>query len=164
MREDADAFVAYAGDPDPRVRRAAIEGLGLFLDDAERAVALLRDRLVGESGVVERLQVVRTMADLALRLPAAAAPVRTWFDGLADSSTTDPDTRLAALVHRARCALGPLTTRRASPTRRSGLAPAPWSRGPHSRRPCVVQRGRLPSWPTGWISWRVGIGWWSRGG
>ncbi|WOX19909.1 HEAT repeat domain-containing protein [Streptomyces solicathayae] len=104
MREHASAFVAYACDPDPLVRGAAIEGLGLFLDDAERAVALLRDRLVDERGVLERVLVVRTMADLALRLPAAAIPVRTWLDALADSDTTDPNTRLAALVHRARCA------------------------------------------------------------
>ncbi|WP_052499812.1 HEAT repeat domain-containing protein [Streptomyces vietnamensis] len=104
MREHADAFVAYACDPDPEVRRAAIEGLGLFLDDAERAVALLRDRLVEESGVAERGLVVRTMANLALRLPAAAAAARRWLDALSDSSTTDPDTRLAALVHRTRCA------------------------------------------------------------
>ncbi|MEU7028843.1 HEAT repeat domain-containing protein [Streptomyces sp. NPDC046275] len=103
MREHADAFVS-AQDPDPRVRRASIEGLGLFLDDAERAVALLRDRLAEESGAAERLLVVRTMADLALRLPAAAAPGRAWLDTLADSDKTDPDTRLAALVHRARCA------------------------------------------------------------
>ncbi|MEV8626033.1 hypothetical protein [Streptomyces sp. NPDC051079] len=33
MREHADAFVAYAGDPDPRVRWPSVEGLGLFLDD-----------------------------------------------------------------------------------------------------------------------------------
>ncbi|WP_435972247.1 HEAT repeat domain-containing protein [Streptomyces sp. Qhu_M48] len=104
MREHADAFVSYASDPDPRVRKAAIESLGLFLDDAERAVALLRDRLVEESGVAARGLVVRTMADLVLRLPAAAVPARRWFDALADSSATDPDTRLAALVHRARCA------------------------------------------------------------
>ncbi|MFG2946342.1 HEAT repeat domain-containing protein [Streptomyces adustus] len=104
MREHADAFVAYARDPDPRVRRASIEGLGLFLDDAERAVTLLRDRLAEESGASERLLVVRTMTDLALRLPAAAAPARTWLDTLADSGATEPHTRLAALVHRARCA------------------------------------------------------------
>ncbi|MGW1963603.1 HEAT repeat domain-containing protein [Streptomyces sp. NPDC001935] len=104
MREHVDAFVAYTRDPDVRVRRASIESLGLFLDDAERAVALLRDRLADESGAAERLLVVRTMADLALRLPAAAPPARTWLDALADSGTTEPDTRLAALVHRARCA------------------------------------------------------------
>ncbi|MFH8582230.1 DUF3085 domain-containing protein [Streptomyces zaomyceticus] len=104
MREHADAFVAYAVDSDPQVRRAAIEGLGLFLDDAERAVALLETRLVEEHGVTERLLVVRTMADLALRLPAAAAPARAWFYTLADSGSTDPDTRLAALAHRAPCA------------------------------------------------------------
>ncbi|MGW2016799.1 HEAT repeat domain-containing protein [Streptomyces sp. NPDC001927] len=104
LREHADAFVAYACDPDPRVRMAAIGGLGLFLDDAERAVALLRDRLLEERGVAERGLVVRTMADLVLRLPAAGASARRWFDALADSGATDPDTRLAALVHRARCA------------------------------------------------------------
>lgn len=104
MRQHAGAFVAYARDPDLRVRRAAIEGLGLFLDDAERAVALLRDRLVEESGAAEQVLVVRTMTDLALRLPAAVTPARAWLDALADSGTTDPDTRLAALVHRARCA------------------------------------------------------------
>jgi hypothetical protein len=104
MREHADAFVAYACDPDPRVRGAAIEGLGLFLDDAERAVALLRDHLETESGAAERGLVVRTMADLVLRLPAAAGPARPWFDALADNGSTAPDTRLAALVHRARCA------------------------------------------------------------
>ncbi|MET9593117.1 HEAT repeat domain-containing protein [Streptomyces sp. NPDC006516] len=104
MRKHADAFVAYAGDPDPRVRRASIEGLGLFLDDAGRAARLLRDRLVAESGTAERGLVVRTMADLAIRLPAAAAPARAWLDALADNDITDPDTRLAALVHRARCA------------------------------------------------------------
>ncbi|MFC8492036.1 HEAT repeat domain-containing protein [Streptomyces sp. NPDC057235] len=104
MREHANAFITYAGDPDPRVRRASIEGLGLFLDDAGRAVALLRDRLAQEDGTAERLLVVRTMADLALRLPAAAVPARAWLDTLADNPATDPDTRLAALVHRARCA------------------------------------------------------------
>lgn len=104
MREHADAFVGYAGDPDPGVRRASIEGLGLFLDDAGRAVGLLRDRLAEESGTAERGLVVRTMADLAIRLPKAAAPARAWLGTLADDDTTDPDTRLAALVHRARCA------------------------------------------------------------
>ncbi|MFF5639515.1 HEAT repeat domain-containing protein [Streptomyces sp. NPDC012825] len=104
MREHADAFIAYARDPDPRVRRASIEGLGLFLDDTERAVELLQDRFAEEDGIAERLLVVRTMAGLALRLPAAAVPARAWLDTLADDLATDPDIRLAALVHRARCA------------------------------------------------------------
>jgi hypothetical protein len=104
MRERADAFVSYASDPDPRVRQAAIEGLGLFLEDADRAVAILQDRLPAEEGIAERLLVVRTMADLALRLPAVRASATAWFDTLADATTADPDIRLAALVHRARCA------------------------------------------------------------
>ncbi|MFI7355942.1 HEAT repeat domain-containing protein [Streptomyces avidinii] len=104
MRGRAEAFVAHACDADSRVRGAAIEGLGLFLDDAERAVAVLRARLEAEGGITERLSVVRTMADLALRLPAAQGPVRAWFDSLANGVAVDADVRLAALVQRARCA------------------------------------------------------------
>ncbi|MFI5754960.1 HEAT repeat domain-containing protein [Streptomyces sp. NPDC051569] len=103
MRERADAFVAYAADADPVVRRAAIKGLGLFLDDAGRAVEILGGRLPAESGIVERLLVVETMADLALRLPAARTAATVWLDALADDTEAEPDIRLAALVHRARC-------------------------------------------------------------
>ncbi|MER5666935.1 hypothetical protein [Streptomyces mirabilis] len=71
MRERADAFISYSTDPDPRVRRAAIEDLGLFLNDADRAMAILQDRLAAENGIAERPLVVRTMTDLALRMPAA---------------------------------------------------------------------------------------------
>ncbi|MEV7523545.1 HEAT repeat domain-containing protein [Streptomyces sp. NPDC091371] len=103
MRARADAFVRYAADPDPLVRRAAIEGLGLFLDDADRAVEILGGRLPAESGTTERLLVVRTMADLALRLPAARDAATSRLGTLADDTEADPDLRLAALVHRARC-------------------------------------------------------------
>ncbi|MEU6878856.1 HEAT repeat domain-containing protein [Streptomyces sp. NPDC046712] len=103
MRGRADALVRYAADPDPLVRRAAIEGLGLFLDDGDRAVEAVRGRLPAEDGIVERLLVVRTMADLALRLPAAHAEATAWLDTLAGDTTSPPDIRLAALVHRARC-------------------------------------------------------------
>lgn len=104
MRERGEAFVVYACDADSRVRGAAIESLGLFLDDAERAVTVLQERLGAESGITERLLVVRTMADLALRLSAARVPARAWFDALADTAMVDADIRLAALIQRARCA------------------------------------------------------------
>ncbi|MFD4693243.1 HEAT repeat domain-containing protein [Streptomyces sp. NPDC058463] len=103
MRDHADAFVSHSADPDPGVRLAAIEGLSLFLDDADRAVDLLRRRLPAEDGIAERLLVVRTMADLGLRLPSARAAATAWLDALAGDTTVDPDIRLAALVHRARC-------------------------------------------------------------
>ncbi|MFE6977228.1 HEAT repeat domain-containing protein [Streptomyces sp. NPDC057682] len=103
IRGRADIFVTHSGSSDVAVRRAAIEGLGHFLDDAGRAVALLRDRLSAESGTFERLLVVRTMADLALRLPAARSSAVAWLDVLAGDAAADPDIRLAALVHRARC-------------------------------------------------------------
>lgn len=108
IRERADAFVSYSSDPDPRVRRAAIQGLGLFLDD-DRAVAILRDRLAVEDGIAQRLLVVQTMADLALRLPAARASVTVLLDTWAGVTTGNPDIRLAALVHRARCTPADIT-------------------------------------------------------
>ncbi len=104
MREHGDAFIAYASDPDLRVRRAGIQGLGLFLDDAGKAVGILQDRLPCEKGVTERLLVVQTMADLALRLPDARAAVTALLDTLADETAGSTDIRLAALVHRSRCA------------------------------------------------------------
>ncbi|APU38486.1 hypothetical protein [Streptomyces sp. TN58] len=103
VRGRGEVFVGYACDADARVRSAAIAGLGLFLDDAERAVGVLRDRLDAGGGVMERLLVIRTMGDLALRLPAAREPARAWFDLLADGLAVDADVRLAALVQRARC-------------------------------------------------------------
>ncbi|MGV9456606.1 HEAT repeat domain-containing protein [Streptomyces sp. NPDC003635] len=103
IRRRGEAFIGYARNADSQVRRAAIAGLGLFLDDAERAAGALRDRLTVEDGITERLLVVRTMGDLALRLPAARVPAREWFDLLADGMAVDADVRLAALVQRARC-------------------------------------------------------------
>ncbi|MFF4536911.1 HEAT repeat domain-containing protein [Streptomyces aureus] len=104
VRERADAFVSYAADDDPAVRRAAVEGLGLFIDDAGRAAGLLRDRMSAERGARERLPIVEAMATLALRLPEATETATAWFDGLAGDVTTEPVVRLAAVVQRARCA------------------------------------------------------------
>ncbi|MFF9135701.1 HEAT repeat domain-containing protein [Streptomyces sp. NPDC014806] len=91
-------------DPDPGVRLAAIPGLGLFLDDIDRAAAMLRERLAAEQGIAARLQIVQAAATLALRLPAAAHQVMDWLFGLASDPAQGPVTRLAALVQRARCA------------------------------------------------------------
>ncbi|MGW6497979.1 hypothetical protein [Nonomuraea angiospora] len=104
VRERAETFVAFAADADHHVRRAAIPGLGLFLDDADRAGAVLRDRLSAEAGLVERLLIVEAMGTLGLRLPASADEVMAWFAGLAADSTLDPGIRLAAVVQQARCA------------------------------------------------------------
>ncbi|MGW4725374.1 HEAT repeat domain-containing protein [Streptomyces sp. NPDC004291] len=157
MRAHADAFIAYATDPDPRVRRASIEGLGLFLEDAERAVGLLKERLVHESGVAERVLVVQTMADLVLRLPATAAPARAWFDALADSSGTDADTRLAALAHRARCAPDSIDDRivpavigllrQVTPAPPPEQDPAPDGRGPSRLCACETEPEGDPAVP-----------------
>ncbi|MFI7413996.1 HEAT repeat domain-containing protein [Streptomyces sp. NPDC049627] len=104
LREREAEFAGLARDPDPDVRLAAVPGLGLFLDDAGRAAALLRERLAAERGIAVRLRIVEAAATLALRLPAASQQVRDWLAGLAADPAQDPASRLAALVQRARCA------------------------------------------------------------
>lgn len=104
MAERADAFVRYAADPDPLVRRSAIEAVGLFLADGGRAARILVERLPAEDGIVERLLVVRTLARLAVRLPETRTTVATWLDELIDGPErppTDAPVRLSALTHRA---------------------------------------------------------------
>lgn len=104
LRERGAQFAELARDPDPDVRLAAIPGLGLFLDDADRAAAVLRERLGAEQGIAARLRIVQAAATLALRLPAALRQVMDWLAGLAADPARGPATRLAALVQRARCA------------------------------------------------------------
>ncbi|MYQ96734.1 HEAT repeat domain-containing protein [Streptomyces sp. SID4946] len=104
LREQGPQFADLSRDPDPDVRLAAIPGLGLFLDDADRAAAALRERLASERGIAARLQVVEAAAALALRLPAASHQLMDWLAELATDPAQGPVTRLAALVQRARCA------------------------------------------------------------
>ncbi|MER6696169.1 HEAT repeat domain-containing protein [Streptomyces fimicarius] len=103
----AKAFVRWVADPDQEVRRPAIEGLGLFLDDSARAVEVLRSLLPGD-GLVERLLVVRTVATVALRDPAVHGAAASWLEALASDTAQAPEVRLAALVHRVRCTPGEL--------------------------------------------------------
>ncbi|MFH9826667.1 HEAT repeat domain-containing protein [Streptomyces bobili] len=104
LRERGAQFAELAFDPDPDVRLAALPGLGLFLDDADRAAAVLRERMDVERGLEARLRIVEAAATLALRLPAATEQVTGWLAGLAADPARGPVTRLAALVQRARCA------------------------------------------------------------
>ncbi|GIF30724.1 hypothetical protein Aut01nite_37100 [Actinoplanes utahensis] len=106
LRERAATFAALAADPDVRVRRAAIPALGLFRDDAQQAAVLLRERLPAEPGAAERILIVEALATLALRLPAAADDILLWFGRLAGDPAADLSTRLAAVIHRARCTPG----------------------------------------------------------
>ncbi|MFK0111706.1 HEAT repeat domain-containing protein [Streptomyces sp. NPDC091217] len=104
LRERGAEFAELARDADPDVRLAAIPGLGLFLDDTDRAAAVLRERLAAEQAVAARLRIVEAAAALALRLPAAAEQVMDWLGGLAADPAQGPVTRLAAVVQRVRCA------------------------------------------------------------
>ena len=106
LRDRAEVFVGLASDADLRVRQAAIPGVGLLVDDASRAAAVLRGRLEAESGAGERLLVIEAMGTLALRLPAVLDEAMAWFTGLAPDPAVDPATRLAALVQQVRCAPG----------------------------------------------------------
>ncbi|MET9894373.1 hypothetical protein ABZZ47_29965 [Streptomyces sp. NPDC006465] len=148
LRERGAEFAELARDPDPDVRLAAVPGLGLFLDDADRAAAVLRERLVAECGIAARLRIVEAAATLALRLPTAWRQVMDWLAGLAADPALGPVARLAALVQRARCgpdeigedvvpaAVGLLReTAHAIPARR--IAPAP-------SRPAVPTNGVAP--------------------
>ncbi|WP_143079101.1 hypothetical protein [Streptomyces monashensis] len=104
LRERCEEFAELARDPDPDVRLTAIPGLGLFLYDAGRAAAVLRERLATERGIAARLLIVEAAATLALRMPTASHQVMHWLAGLAADPVQGPETRLAALVQRARCA------------------------------------------------------------
>ncbi|MEU9040453.1 MULTISPECIES: HEAT repeat domain-containing protein [unclassified Kitasatospora] len=109
LRRRADVFVRFASDDDADrlLRQAAIPALGLLVDDVPRAVAVLRERLPAEPGVVERLLLVEAMATLVLRRPEAVGEATAWLTALADDEALDTTTRLAALVHRTRCATEP---------------------------------------------------------
>ncbi|MFL1430434.1 MULTISPECIES: hypothetical protein [unclassified Nocardiopsis] len=106
MRGRAEAFAGFAAEADPRMRVAAIPGLALFLDDAERAAALLRERLAVARGVVEALVVVKAAGTLALRLPEAAEGVTGWLTDLGSDPVLPPEVRLGAVAERARCGPG----------------------------------------------------------
>jgi hypothetical protein len=103
VRERSEMFLRWASDADPGVRRAAIRGVGLLAGDADRAVAVLRGRLAAEAGAAVRLAVIEAMATLALRLPGLLEEAMAWFAGLAADPAAGPETRLAAVVQRARC-------------------------------------------------------------
>ncbi|WP_247614036.1 HEAT repeat domain-containing protein [Streptomyces tagetis] len=151
LRERGAEFAELARDPDPAVRLAAIGGLGLFLDDADRAIAVLRERLAAERGMTARLRIVEAAATLTLRLPAASRQVGDWLAGLAADPAQDPATRLAALVQRARrapdeigenivpAAVGLLReTARAIPARPIAPAPSRATAHPHEVAPQIA--------------------------
>lgn len=136
LRERGAEVAGLARDPDPGVRLAAMPALGLFLDDADRATRMLRERLTAEEGISARLRIVDAAGTLALRLSTASRQARDWLAHLAADPAQDPVTRLAALVQQARhapdeigqdlvtAAVGLLReTARALPVR--DIAPAP---------------------------------------
>lgn len=98
-RAHAEAFAVLAGDAECRVRQAAIPALALFIDDADRAFGLLRERSAMRFCLRERLAVTRATSTLAQRFPAIVPAATAWLGGLGG----EPEFRLAALVDRARC-------------------------------------------------------------
>jgi hypothetical protein len=104
LRECGGQFAGFACDSVLDVCLAAVGGLGVFLDDAGQAAAVLRGRLVAEDGVAAWLRTVEAAATLALRFPAASHQVAGWLAVLVAGPVQDSATRLAALVQLARCA------------------------------------------------------------
>lgn len=104
LRRRGARFVELARDTDPDVRLAALPALGLFLDDADQAAAVLCERLAAEPGIAARLRIVKAAATLALRLPVAAHQVKVWLAEIAAEPAWGPVTRLGAVIERARCA------------------------------------------------------------
>lgn len=103
MRSRAEAFAALAVDSDPRVRAASFPAPALVFEDPWRAFQLLRERLPAAGGVVERLAAVAAMGTLAVRRPECDPDVSALLGEVAADPAVDPATRLAAVVHRARC-------------------------------------------------------------
>ncbi|MEU4161056.1 hypothetical protein [Actinoplanes sp. NPDC026670] len=83
VRAHAGAFAGFAADPVCLVRQAAIPALGLFLDDADRALGLLQERAAMDFCLRERLLATKTAAVLARRHPAIRPAVASWLAALA---------------------------------------------------------------------------------
>lgn len=107
IRDRAEDFIAFTLADDHRLRHAAIPALAQFIDNGPRAVDLVQGRLRRAKRPTERLLLVNTMAQLALRLPTVLDNALAWFDTLAADTTLEPETRLAALAQRTRCAPDP---------------------------------------------------------
>jgi hypothetical protein len=101
-RSRAGHFVTLAGDPEAHVRIAAIPALPLVLDDAERTATLLTNRLLAATGSIERMTIVAAMGTLAVREPQCAPDMTALLGSLAVAPAVHLETRLAAVVHRAR--------------------------------------------------------------
>lgn len=99
MRARAHVFVDLASDDDPHVRRAAVPGLALFVDDMEP----LRDRFAAATGIAEQLVVVEAVGTLALRVPMLAEQAAAWSATVAANTRVAAEVGLGALVQRVRC-------------------------------------------------------------
>ncbi|AKN71908.1 PBS lyase [Streptomyces sp. PBH53] len=92
----AGVFAALVGDPDPAVRRAAAGALVRFLEEPQRVLALLRQRLRAEREGCVLLALTEALGLFAHRYPAHADGA---LDLLAEQSAPPyaPGLRLAAL-------------------------------------------------------------------
>ncbi|NUR46958.1 MAG: HEAT repeat domain-containing protein [Hamadaea sp.] len=103
FRQRAEAFLRLAADPDLEVRKAAIPGLAMFVDDPSVATVAISDRLRATRDVAEQCLSVEAMATLGLRHTEQVDNSVIWLGEQAENTTLHPHTRFAALAHRARC-------------------------------------------------------------
>jgi hypothetical protein len=107
IRAGAAVFADLLQDPDPEVRRASPTALARFLDEPERVLGLLRERLEEEEEARVRPALVEGLGLFARRHAAPAAPAVDCLVTLC-GEPHHPGLRLAALGQLAGCAPGRL--------------------------------------------------------
>ncbi|MET9912627.1 HEAT repeat domain-containing protein [Streptomyces sp. NPDC006476] len=103
VRAGAEVFARLTGDQDPEVRRAAVGALVRFLEEPERVLGLLRERITVERDDRVLLALTESLGVFARRHPGYAAEA---VDLLTARSAPSfgPALRLAALGQLAGCA------------------------------------------------------------
>ncbi|MGY1578098.1 HEAT repeat domain-containing protein [Streptomyces sp. MN13] len=96
VRAGADTFTRLAGDADPGVRRAAAGALVRFLDEPDRVLALVRERITVERDDRVLIALTEALGRFARRHPAHAADAVALL-AAQSAPPYGPGLRLAAL-------------------------------------------------------------------
>ncbi|MEV8592286.1 HEAT repeat domain-containing protein [Streptomyces sp. NPDC052012] len=103
VRAGAEVFVRLMTDPDAAVRRAAAGAVVRFLDEPERALCLLRERIRAERDDRVLLALIEGLGRFARRHPARAGEAVDLLEAQS-APPHGPGLRLAALGQLAGCA------------------------------------------------------------
>ncbi|MFF3913887.1 HEAT repeat domain-containing protein [Streptomyces sp. NPDC001852] len=108
IRARAGEFLDLLGDPDPGVRATAPAALARLHPDPVRAFSALRERLPAESDPSAARSLVGAVATAAVREPSQLQGIAAELLRSVVTGTRDPELRMTALAHLARCAPGEL--------------------------------------------------------